>query len=1076
MEIIALLPKPKDGEWPHKDKIGVHEITDLDYQRNLCENYYKASDFGTPSPLAKAIVFVQRLERYYDDIKNNKESDYEEDFQLWAMILKGIYFGLITLRPVSLQELRDIGKIVLAELPERFDFQLLSYKMMDDEEEKVIGFTYPGVGFVPSVRLGNSLIREINKEIEKRDIEKASEYFSSWVHGFDDKDQGNSIFYLMLYHLAETWNSKAPTSLPLEIEKLFQKGPTLWIEKGDEGDEIARPQLWIYNGTPIICEKCGYQIGIREGVIELKEPDDCRCPECMKQQDWLGKYSSWLQYNQKRGKYIIYAFNNSPIHKLPFSNCVTIEENGVKIQSGPICLKVIGLILSEDELKCKRLIFFKDGDRERRPDMPIRGEYFGLVSLSRRARNPYLDPVKNTYTVVLDVVGWPDPVTIRYESNQYEYEEALLLSWPNFKLKGWNIYYFLLASTPPMYKAGIGLRILAENGDHQLLESTRGKMEMDFDAIEIVFSKSNGKVHQQSGIFFAHRNEIIRGDTKLTMAIDFGTSSSSITYQLGDGPIEILRYNDFTEEVIPNSILSDTILDSSSWLPTYKIDNEQIALKYYQRQLDNVDSIFLDGDKIIENLNYFIPSEVICAQPVSAKNLSQPLAGFRICHVYGARPEGEVIYEIKLMDAQGDSKGRYSYEQIVSRYLEMFLILSLATIINKEQIAGYLHIKASFPRNFNNDKIKLYLKCLNSQLDNIRKLTGFQTNKILFLDESRAAAYSVSAEGGGLRVVMDMGGGTTDIGIFERIKGQFEPLYIESLLYGANSYVRMLAEHAELFPKPSVNLDNRLLWLLREIRLRSFETVVQTNYRGNKHSQDVALDLLLRFYKPIAFFISRLFDALNIQHNNNNEEKKNIKKDYKKEPITLYLVGNGWSLADAHESIKEGYNRGHREVLRYLLENQGFSNVTVTSEPVADESLSIWPGPKAAIGFGMMKAPENLFYKSIEEACSDNNGIQSILGFDIQFNDGSNKFKDYKWYESIPCKLETNIHKPVLNNLQIPGEWNFIEYKKGKQVSYLEELCGKDVTRTEKPIISRSILARFLENIYLKQLDRDRRI
>lgn len=1078
MEIKALLPKPKEGDWPHKEKIGVHEISEQDYHKNLCENYYKASDYGTPSPLANAIVFVQRLEHYNNDKKSNKESAFEKSFKLWAMLLKGIYFGLIKCRPINLMELSDIGKIVAAELPNGFKMELLSYRMRDAEKETVVGYTYEKVGFVPSVRLSELTIKEIDEEISKRDSETAPEYFGSWVHRFDEKDQGNLLFYSLLYHLVAQWcHEDKKKDLPMEIEKLFEKGPQLWlVDKKEIAEDIARPQLWVYKGTPIICSKCGAQIGMTDEDIEIKEPDDCRCPQCMTQQNWLEKYGEWLKYNKTRGCYLIYDFQNSPTRQQPLKNCLKVKDDYVLIQSGRIKIKIIGLVLSEDALKCKRLIFFKDGEREKRPDLPVRGEYFGLVSLSRAVRNPYLDPVNKTYTVVVDVVDWKHPITIKYDEKQYEYEEALLLSWPNFKLKGWNVYYFLLATTPPMYKAGIGMRVLAENGHHQLLDSTRGKMEMDFGAIEIVFTEKEKKITLQSGIFLVHRNEIQSGETKLTMAIDFGTSSSSITYQLGEGPIEILRYTDFTEEVIPNTMLSDEVLNSSSWLPTYHIDNPQTALKYYRNQLDSDDSIFLDGDKIIKNLNYFIPSEVICAHPVSRENLARPLSGFRICHVYAARPQDEVIYEIKLLDEKGDSKGRYSYDQIVSRYLEMFLILSLATIVNKEQIAGYLHIKASFPRNFETSKVKLYLDCLKSQLDTVGRLTGFNTNKILYMDESRAAAYSVTNESGGLRVVMDMGGGTTDIGVFERVKGKLEPVFIESLLYGANSYVRMLADNAELFPKPSVKLDNRLLWLFREIRLRSFETVVRTNYRGNKHSQDVALDFLLRFFNPIAYFISRLFDALNIQRGNKTEQPQGNAKDYKKESITLYLVGNGWGLADAHEPIDEGFKKGHKEVLRYLLQKEGFTNLTITSEPVADESLAVWPGPKAAIGFGLMKAPENIFYQSIEEAYMDDRGIQSIFGFDIKFNDGSNTFEEHKWHEPIPCKLGTNIQRPVLENLQIPAEWNFIEYEKGKQVGCMEEVCGKDVVRVEKPIISRSILARFLENIYIKQLNRDRRI
>jgi len=1074
MGFIPLLPKPKKQDWPPKDKIGIHEISDLDYQRNLCENYYKASDFGTPSPLAWAIVFEQRLDRYIEDLRNNIESDFEDAFDYWSLFLKGIYFGFITFKTVNLQELRDIGKIVAAELPEEFDFQFLYYHSEDKEEEEVIGFTYPGIGFVPSVRLRGKIIKELHKEIEKKDVEKASEYFVGWVHTFDEKDQGNILFYTLLYHLAEKWKPGAPKKLPIEKEKLFGQGPCLWLAKGEVEDVISRPQIPLYIGTPIICDQCGYQIGLEEGLIEVRDPEDCRCPQCQRKQDWLGKYSSWLKYNEKRGSYLIYAFSNSPVRRPPYTNYVTYEEDGVAIQSGHIRLKVFGLILSEDALKCTRLIFFKDGEREKRPDLPIRGDYFGLVSLAMRDRNPYLDPMKKHYSVVLDVEGWDEQITIRYESHEYEYEEALLLSWPNFKLEGWNVYYYLLETTPLMNKAGIGLRTLALNGQHHLLDASRGQLNEDFDAFELVFKKKDGKIHKQSGIFNVFRNEIMRGETKLTMGVDFGTSASAVTYQLGDGPIEVLRFTDFTEEVIPNGILSDRVLNSSNWLPTYKIDNNQTALEYYKKQLDNVDSIFDEGDDIVKNLNYFIPSEVICNNPISAESLKHPLSRFRICHVYAARPQGEVIHELKIMDVKGDPKGRYSYEQIVSRYLEMFLILSLATIVHKEQIAGYLHIKASFPRNFDNNKIEKYLGCLENVLGTIDRLTGFEAKKKSYLDESRAAAYSVSAEEGGLRVVMDMGGGTTDIGVFERVEGQFEPIYIESLLYGANGYLRMLAESAELFPKPGEKLDDRLLWLFREIRLRSFKTVVQTHYRGNKHSRDVALDLLLRFYKPIAYFIRCLFEALN--EHGGIKGNKGDKKDYKQELITLYLVGNGWRLADAHSPIEESYGQDHKEVLRYLLTHEGFTNLTVTSEPVADDSMAQWPGPKAAVGFGIMKAPENVLYQNIQEACNGKNGIRSILGFDVKFNDGSNTFRDHNWHEKVPCSLETNIYKPVLADLKIPEEWSFIEYNKGKQVPYLEEVCGNDVTRVERPIMSRSILGRFIEHIYLKQLDRDRRI
>lgn len=1068
MAIIPLLPKPKSGDWPPKDKMGIHEVADLDYQRNLCENYYQASDFGTPSPMAWAIVFQQRLVRYMEDVQYDVESDYIDSFELWSLFLKGIYFGILTTKKVQLTDLRDIGKIVEAELPLDFDFHFLCYTNEDNKLDEIVGFTYPEIAFVPSVRLKSETVRKIQEEIVSKDVEKASEYFAGWVHTLDDKDQGDLMFYSLLHHLCDTWNPDAPAHLPMVLEKLFPQKTQLWLRADGFEEDVIKPQIPLYKGRPIICDQCGYQIGVKEDLIEIRNPDGCRCPECQRPQDWLGQYNKWLNFDPNRGQYLIYAFENSELCKPPYSNYVEIIPEGVIIKSGSVSLKVFGLILAEKALKCTRLMFFKNNDQIIKPDLPIRGEYLGLASLSQRDRNPYHDPQRGSYRVTLDVQGWDEPIDIRYEKNEIETAEALLLNWPNFSLPGWNVYYYLLESTPNMNKAGIGLRTITKNGENQILTSSRGKLEKEFDALEIIFKNKDGKLLDQSGVFEVRKNPIEKGGVRLTMAVDFGTSSSSITYRIGDGPIEILRYTDFTNEIIPNSIISDRVLDSSSWLPTYKIDDSKTAEKYYQKQLDNSDSIFIDGEKIIKNLDYFIPSEVLCARPVSAESLDAPLSGFRICHSYATRPADEVLYEIKIIDTKGDPKGRFQYEQIVSRYLEMFLILSIATIIHKEDISGYLHVRASFPRNFESEKIKLYLQCLNLQLKNIENMTGFQTQTVYYMDESNAAAHAVSSEKGGTRVVMDMGGGTTDIAVFERIEGKLKPIFIESLLYGANGYLRMLENNRELYPKPSVKNDDRLLWLLREIRLRSFKSVIHSNYRGNKHSQDVALDLLLRFYKPIAYFISRLFEAIPIHRKND--------RNYKEEDVQLYLVGNGWSLGDAHPPIESGYSKSHKDLFKWLLKHHGFNNVTVSQEPLPDKDMAMWPGPKAAVGFGLMKAKETLFYNSIEEACNGQNGIKSILGFDIRFNDGSDNFTNHLWSEAIPFSLDKGTVAPVLSDLKIPEEWKFINYSNERTAPDLEEFCKKDIQAVEKPIMSRSILARFIERVYLSQLDRDRRI
>jgi len=505
-------------------------------------------------------------------------------------------------------------------------------------------------------------------------------------------------------------------------------------------------------------------------------------------------------------------------------------------------------------------------------------------------------------------------------------------------------------------------------------------------------------------------------------------------------------------------------LDYSYWLPTYKIEDPKIALDFYRQQLDNPDSMPIEAEEVINRINYYIPSEIIAAKPITSDKLAQPLTGYRICHPYAAaRPDGEVIFETKTMKIEGDPKGRYTYEQIVSRQLETILILSLASILYKEKKAGYIKLRASFPRTFNSEKIKLYLSSLTKVMKRVENFTGIVTNQWNYIDETRAAAFSMPVKSQ-LSLVMDMGGGTTDIGVFERKEDKLIPIFIESLLYGGNAYLKLLSKEGDLFPKPTEKLEDRMLWLLREIRLRGFDTVVRTQYHANENSRQVALDLLLQFFSPLTYYVKLLIDALSIHRNNN--------KDSKQEEISVYLVGNGWSLADAINQIETGYESGYKGIMKYLLEKEGFSNLVMVNV----DNNNKWPSPKAAIGFGAIEADEKYLYNSIEEASDDLNGIKSIFGFDIKLDDGSNNKFDINWHEEIPYLIQDLGYKPDLSNLKLPEDWSFIQYKKGDRVSDLETAYTKDIVGTaEKRKISRSVMTRFLELIYLDQLKRARR-
>lgn len=1062
MPFTPLLPQSKGQGWPQKTTIGVHAVMDADYQRNLCEDYYDASPYGTPSPLAYPIVFAAQLAQYLSDAQTNSPASsrarFAESFALWCQLVKGLYLGCVTLRSVDMPALRDLGRVIAAELPAGFSLKFLVFN------QRVIGMTYPGIGLVPGARLDQTTLRALRQEIEEHDIEKASEYFGAWARSFVDYDCGSLRFYPLLLRLADAWSPDRSAKLPLAPERLFDLDQGLWLTKeGELQSAIAQPALPRYRGTPIVCEHCGNEISYDAGVVELNQPSDCRCGSCQRAFPWLEPYASWLRFDEERATFLINAFDGSPVHEEPYRRYVTVRPDGVDIRTGRALLRVRGMVLAEAMLKCTRLTFFTDGERVREPDLPFRGEYYGLAKLAR-GRPPRLDRTTGDYVVHLDVPAWNTSVVLRYAGREIQHEEALLLSWPDFEAPNWNAYYYALDALAPMNMAGIRLRVLARNGTPRLLDSSRGQLTKPCEAFEIVFAP-DGVVQGHAGIFCTRRDTLTRGSVvPVTFALDYGTSASSAWYKVGDDSPKALRFSDLTETLIPNRALSDTALQLSSWLPTYRLDDPDTALRNHSGQLDH-QGYLPEASSLIAKLNHFIPAELIVASPVSAQTLAAPLAGYRICHVYADRPSGEVLYELKTLGLDGDPQGRFNYELIVQRYLETFLVLSLATILKHEPQAGYLQVRATLPLAFSDAKRRAYEKCLGQVLSAITALTGFTANTLEYLDESRAAAYSAAVPPG-LTLVIDMGGGTTDIGVFEQKDGIFEPIYVESLLYGANAFLRMLADRAagDLFPKPTEPHDRRMLWLLREIRLRGFDALVTTHYHANPRARAAMLDLLQRFYAPVARFVCRLFEALAVHR---NEER-----DYRRDNVAFYLVGNGWALADAIEAPGGGA-RGHLAVMKRLLESEGFTNL-IPVAPAFDADA--WPGPKSAVGYGAVKADRRVFITHARDD-GDGRGVRSIAGFDFAYADGrSSPPSNVKWHQRVPYGIPHAHLMPILDSIDIPREWGFIRYAKGSEVLQLQEVCRKDIHGSESPVVTRSTLARFIENIYLNQLVTTQRV
>jgi predicted Zn-ribbon and HTH transcriptional regulator len=841
-------------------------------------------------------------------------------------------------------------------------------------------------------------------------------------------------------------------SAHLELAKITEAEPVSSSapEKGDRFPASA----------PIVCDHCGYEFGEPTGTrAVISRPDDCRCPKCGSMQDWLRDYAERIRFCEERGIYLINAFSGSPLRRPPLARYIEYENDGIVLRSGKFPLRVMGLVLTEEALKCPRLLFFRDGENIRKPDLPVRGEYYGLVKL---ARNPVHEPITGDYIVPVEIAMWQEPVLLRYTPKEIQEEEALLLSWPNFNLPGWNVYFYLLEAAPTLMKAGLALRALFSHKAPRILYGSRGQLTEPCEAFEIV-SANGERISAQAGIFKTARVPIQKGDAPLTIALDFDTSGSSVWFKLAESDSKLLRFRDFTETLIPNRVLSDVCLKRSYWLPTYRLNDTRTAEQFYRAQFDTEYPRPPEPESIIEKFDYFIPASLLVTPPVSAEQLLRPLDGFRILHPYADHSYGEVNYPLKRMDS-GDHANAF-YEWGVSAYLEFFLSLALASIINSEASTGHLKVRASFPLSFSTAELHRYIACLDGALKTIKRLTGFTIDSQRYIDEASAAALSTPLQEG-FTLVMNMGSDTTDLAIFSSTESQLEPIFSESLHYGSDAFLQLLSSpnEADLFPRPTESFESRLLWLLRETRLRDFDTVARTNYRGNKHSREAMLDLLTEFYAPVIFFVRRFFEAIPIHRGDD--------KDYRKELATCHLVGSGWLLGDAMTSSPERFPKGHPGFVRYLLAREGFTDVT---RERASHFRTLAAAPRAAIGYGTINAEEKFLCKNIEEL-SDYNRAQSIAGLSFYFTDGSDYLEQIEWHQSVPRRLDRHYLRPVLSGIEIPPEWKFIKFSHGEEVQALEKICTADIEGVVRPVLTRSVLARFLERVYLPQLHRVRRI
>ena len=591
----------------------------------------------------------------------------------------------------------------------------------------------------------------------------------------------------------------------------------------------------------------------------------------------------------------------------------------------------------------------------RAADLPFRSEHLGRADLSAE---------------LLDIVNGSDgrPAAVRYrmavtERGAFDIEcpaefiEPFYVHteiWPKFKLPGWQFYF--VGSADPTGNVDYGFALLDQAG--RLIGDARRSFAKNHEISGIpeylVFELT--KENREAGVFRVGLEESAKVNARyFNLALDFGTSHSCVYATTTDGARIPLDFSKsamrFGKAIFDNPEVKDEfLLDSILFLP------------FYVSQLQISDTSVLPSElKLINSptrnqLGNGIQSFVSIPMRFSPANtgnrtLEERLSVFRgdVRTLGGSKwPDG-----LKGTDFEQEERG------ITKEYLRQ--ILRIAAALLREGGYGTLNMfRATFPEAFSYPQRYQYAEVVAETFNALLRETGiaYQTDakpleaeQLLeiaspslaerrnaqlkpetsgMVSESIAALESASDyaffDDRGICIVLDMGGGTTDVAAYvssgqgRRDDHQSIDSITDSIRYAGHDLLRLLANN----PKVLTDLQkNPVQGEDEEARMRSLKILVRDEEYfkrlkekfNNKAYLPETKEQMLLFFEGLFEYTRLLILAY----------RKAMQSDLKPWVVNIALFGNTWKLAElvypTRDSAFDGFIEKFENYLKPVLAN-----------------------------------------------------------------------------------------------------------------------------------------------------------
>ena len=377
---------------------------------------------------------------------------------------------------------------------------------------------------------------------------------------------------------------------------------------------------------------------------------------------------------------------------------------------------------------------------------------------------------------------------------------------------------------------------------------------------------------------YAHRH--------ITLGADFGTSNTAFAYREGDDPSALIP-NSEPDYIIRSGEEPSELKHLEMWIPRAGFGPMK---DLWASELVFANPVSGLGSE--DELRKFKPIEDYCIS----------MSGVRIA--YDERPH--LVSHLKWTEAVEPTHLRNSplVPLLQQAYLEFVTFLCLGHIYAQagDSAPGTVMIRFSYPLAFEDDDLKALRQVWAAVAVSLSETTGLTVNlDTVVVDEATAATESVPHELDTVRVVVDIGGGTTDVALlwFKNNTRDAAPIvYVTSFKYAGSTVLRSF--HGGVNNRPNcLNPKFSAELVRRKIReAGSVGKAFRTDDLIQSGRSEVANERVRMYYHYLLEYIARLIVAPIARGNGFSDAQGKALKAPMDFNVELLLLGNGWGFGE----------------------------------------------------------------------------------------------------------------------------------------------------------------------------------